>query len=162
MALKLRTQFFSAEIIDIEGIACDSENTGLGTLYRKARIDEKDCVLSLLQMRTEQECGEAALHRSHCRHTAQRVDINVQIGLQKAGGLLFEFWNAIDVWVLRGHAGVKRLLFGLYAHTHGRKTRYTHFKMKEFCAALLFESLCNCTRLTDSRTRDVENIHLLQ
>ena len=127
MSLQLRAQLLTTEIIYIEGIARDSKDTRLSALDRETRINEEDCVLSLLEMRAEEECGEAALHRADCRHAAKRIHIDVKIGLQKARGLLFQLRNAVDVWILGSHARVERLLFRFDANTHRRKARNTHF-----------------------------------
>ena len=84
MPFKFRSEFFSTEVIYIEGVTRNTKNTGLGTLYREAGINKKDRIPSFDKMRTEKECREASLHRTHCRDAAERIHIDVKIGLEES------------------------------------------------------------------------------
>ena len=59
MPLQFRAQLLATEIIYVEGIARDSKDTRLSALDRETRINEEDCILPLLEMRAEQECGSS-------------------------------------------------------------------------------------------------------
>ena len=84
MALKLVPELVAAVVIDIEGICLYAQDTGLGTLDRKTGIDEKDGILLRFEVGTEKEGRETSLHRAYGRDTAERGNVNVQKGLQKA------------------------------------------------------------------------------
>ena len=162
MTLQFRPKLVATEIIYVERITRNAEDLRLGTLHRKSGIDEKNGVTSLYKMGAEQEGREAALHGSDCRDTPERGHINVKICLKETGSLFFQFRDAVHVGILGRHSGIKCLLLCLDAHTHGRKSGYAHFKMKELGAALSLQSLCDSARLPDSRAGNVQDVHLLQ
>ena len=149
MSLKLRTEFVTTEIIDVERITRNAQNACLGTLYRESGIDEQDSVLALDKVGAQQECREAALHRAHSRDTSEWSHINVKVCLEESGGLLLQFRDTVHVRILRSNAGIQRLLLSLYAHTHRRKSGDTHLKMQKFSLALSFQSLGDRARLAD-------------
>ena len=113
-------------------------------------------------MGAQQEGRETALHGSDCRDTSERGNIYIKICLQEAGSLLFQFRDAVHVGILGCNSGIERLLLCLNTDTHRRKSGDTHFKVKEFGAAMRLQSLCYRARLSDRRAGNVQNVHLLQ
>ena len=162
MPFKLRAQFFAAEIIYVERVARDAENACLSTLNRESWIYEEYGVTAFHKMRTKEESRETSLHRSYRRDTSQRRDIDVEVCLQESRRIGFQFRDSIHVRVFRCDSGIQGLLFRLDAHAHRREARYAHFKMKELCAALTFESPSDGAGLSYGCTRNVKDVHLLQ
>ena len=83
MPLQLRAELVATEIIDVERITRNAEDTGLRALDWKSGINEQDSILALDKVGAQQECREAALHGSDCRNTSQRSHIDVKVCLEE-------------------------------------------------------------------------------
>ena len=116
IALDFRSQPLTTIVVDIEGLVLHALNLQLHLLHGKAGIDEEDGVLLLVGLRTGEERGKGTLHGAYNRHAALGVDIDADECLDEARSLLFQFWIALNIRILRSNAVLQGTDLCLHAH----------------------------------------------
>ena len=161
-ALNLRPQLFAPVIVDVERLRGNAENAHLTALHGESGVDEEDFAPLRVELRAEQECGEAALHRPDGGDAAPGGHLYVEEGFQEARRLRLEFRNAEHVGILRRDARLQGRAFGLDARPFGRQPRHAHFEVEELHARVALHRAGDVARLADRGLRDVGYVHPLQ
>ena len=113
IALEFRTEFISTIGIDIEGLILHAHHLQLHLLNRKARVDKEHGILRLVALRTGEERGESALHRTTYGNTTFGLDVDADECLHKLRGGLFEHRRTLNIGIAVGDTILQCLNLGI-------------------------------------------------
>ena len=107
------------------------------------------------------EDGESTLHGADGGDAALGLEIDTDVGLDEARGSLLEAVDAGVGGIDGGTALVERLLLGIDADLAGLEAGHTHLEVDKRLSGLPLEDAGQHGNITDRRTTEVAEVHLL-
>ena len=77
-ALEFLAKLLATVVVDVELLHRDAENLALEFMHREAWVDEQHRVLFFIEMTSDHEGCESALHRTHCRDAVGWCHVEVE------------------------------------------------------------------------------------
>ena len=149
IALKFRTEFISTIGIDIEGLILHAHHLQLHLLNREARVDKEHGILRLVALRTGEERGESALHRTTYGNTTFGFDVDADECLHELRGGLFEHRRTLNIGIAVGDTILQCLNLGIDSHLSSRQTRNAHLHLDELYPTRLLGLGCHLLHFAD-------------
>ena len=122
----------------------------------------QDGILAGLQLGAFKNAGKAALHGTHGGDNALGVNVHVDKGFDKAGGVLLELRKPLYGRVDGAFALVQGLFLGLDAIGTGRNARYAELQVGERLVGLGFQHAAQHGALPDGCVGNIVNAQFPQ
>ncbi len=155
VALQFRAKFLATEIVDIKRFIFRTLHLQLHFLYGKSWVNKENGVLFLVCLRTSEERGISALHRSADRHAPFRGNVHIDEGLDKFRSGLFQGGKALDVGITVGDSVLQRLDLCLDADVCGRESGDAHLHLYELNTTFLLSLGSHTLHLADGRFGEI-------
>src|SRR5574344_430264 len=138
ITLQLSPQLITPIVIYIKCLIFHALHLQLHFLYRETGINKEHSVLLRITLTAGKERGKSTLHTAAYRYTSLSLYIHADKRFHECRRSILQSRKPLNVRITMCNTILQSLDLGIHTYFGSRQTRYTHFHLDKFHAALLF------------------------